>query len=103
MKLNLNKNKILCTRMNSQKVNMIFTSSLTLKKVYFNFPTFNHLKKKKISNVNNEEMNFKKLQKTRRKTIKFIHKHIVLLVLMLIIVIHHFLYESTTYINTKIK
>jgi hypothetical protein len=48
-------------------------------------------------------MNFKKLYKTRRKTLNFIHKDTVSLVLMLIIVVHHFLYESTTYINTKIK
>jgi hypothetical protein len=68
---------------------------LSLKKMYLKFPTFNLLKKI-FSNVNKKKTNFKKLHKTPLKTLNFIHKHIVSLVLTLIIVIHHFSHESNT-------
>jgi hypothetical protein len=48
-------------------------------------------------------MDFKKLHKTRQKSLNFFHEHTVLLVLLLIIVMHYFLYESKTQIHTKQK
>jgi hypothetical protein len=75
---------------------MIFTSSLSLKKNVLEISHFQSLEKKFFSNVNKKKTNFKKLHKTPLKTLNFIHKHIVSLVLTLIIVIHHFSHESNT-------
>jgi hypothetical protein len=63
--------------------------------VYKIFPSSPPLKKcvlqnYKRKNVNKENGTFKKYLKKHLKTLDFFHEHNVLLVLMLIIVIHHF-------------
>jgi hypothetical protein len=74
---------------------MIFTSSLSLNKNVLEISHFQSLEKN-FSIVNKKKNNFKKLHKTPLKTLNFIHKHIVSLVLTLIIVIHHFSHEFNT-------
>jgi hypothetical protein len=48
-------------------------------------------------------MDFKKFHKTRQKSLNFIHEHKVPLVLLLIIVMYCFLYQSNTQIHSKQK
>jgi hypothetical protein len=66
------------------------------KKNVLEFSHFQSLEKKNFFLCKQKKTNFKKLHKTPLKTLNFIHKHIVSLVLTLIIVIHHFSHESNT-------
>jgi hypothetical protein len=78
-----------------------FAISLSLKKMYLIFPTFKLLKKKKFFFLFQNKL--EKLHKTHQKSLNLFHEHKETIDLILIIVMHYFLYKSITQKHTKTK